>query len=46
MKDVLKPLAKSVLIPLGITTATSATNAAIHKKMFGSGNTTLIITKE
>ena len=46
MKDVLKPLAKSVLIPLGITTATSATDAAIHKKLFGSGNTILIITKE
>ena len=46
MKDVLKPLAKSVLIPLGITTATSATDAAIHRKRFGSGNTILIITKE
>ena len=32
---VLKPLAKSVLIPLGLTAATSATDAAIHKKMFG-----------
>ena len=40
--NVLKPLAKSVLIPLGLTAATSATDAAIHKKMFGSGNTTLI----
>ena len=29
--NVLKPLAKSVLIPLGLT-ATSATDAAIHKK--------------
>ena len=46
MKDVLKPLAKSVLIPLGITTATSATDAAIHRKTFGSGNTILIITKK
>ena len=43
MKDVLKPLAKSVLIPLGIT---SATDAALHRKTFGSGNTILIITKE
>ena len=42
----LKPLAKSVLIPLGITAATSATDAAIHKNMFGSGNTTLIISNE
>ena len=46
MKNVLKPLAKSVLIPLGLTAATSATGAAIHKKMFGSGNTTLIISNE
>ena len=44
--NVLKPLAKSVLIPLGLTAATSATDAAIHKKMFGSGNTTLIISNE
>ena len=35
--NVLKPLAKSVLIPLGLTAAASATDAAIHKKMFGSG---------
>ena len=44
--DVLKPLAKSVLIPLGLTEAASATDAAIHKKMFGSGVTTLIISNE
>ena len=31
--NVLKPLAKSVLIPLGLTAAASATDAAIHKKM-------------
>ena len=30
-------LAKSVLIPLGLIAAESATDAAIHKKMFGSG---------
>ena len=35
MKNVLKPLGKSVLIPLGLTAAASATDAAIHKKMFG-----------
>ena len=29
MKNVLKPLAKSVLLPLGLTAAASATNAAI-----------------
>ena len=37
MKNVLKPLAKGVLIPLGLTAAASAADAAIHKKMFGSG---------
>ena len=46
MKNVLKPLAKSVLIPLGLTAPTSATDAAIHKKMFGSGFITLIISNE
>ena len=35
MKIVLKPLAKSVLIPLGLKAAESATDAAIHKKVFG-----------
>ena len=44
--NVLKPLAKSVLIPLGLTTAASATDAAIHKKMFGSGTTILTISNE
>ena len=32
MKNVLKPLAKSVLIPLRLTAAASATDAGIHKK--------------
>ena len=32
IKNVIKPLAKSVLIPLGLTTAASAANAGIHKK--------------
>ena len=44
--NVLKPLAKSVLISLGLTAAASATDAAIHKKMFGSRTTTLIISNE
>ena len=44
--NVLKPLAKSVLIPLGLTAPASATGAAIHRKMFGSGNTTLIISNK
>ena len=38
--NVLKPLAKSVLIPFGLTAAATATDAAIHKKMFGSGHPT------
>ena len=37
MKNVLKPLAKSVLIPLRFTTAASETDPAFHKKMFRSG---------
>ena len=41
---VLKPLAKSDLIPLGLTA--TATDAAVHKKMFGFGVTTLIIFNE
>ena len=31
---------------LGLTTAASATDAAIHKKMFGSLVTTLVISNE
>ena len=46
MKNVLKPLVTSVLIPLGLTSAASATDAANHKKTFGYGMTTLIISIE
>ena len=42
----IKPLAKSVLIPLGLTAAASAADAGIHKKILGSGNTTLIISND
>ena len=35
MKNVIKPLAKSVLIPLGLTAAASAADAGIHKKIIG-----------
>ena len=45
-KNVLKPLAKSVLIPLGLTAAASATNATIHEKMVGSGTAILMISNE
>ena len=44
--NVLKLLAKKVLIPSGLTVAASTTDAAIHKKMFGSGIITLIISNE
>ena len=56
IKNLIKPLAKSVLIPLGLTAAASAVDAGIHKKILGSGrrrssssalhNTTLIISNE
>ena len=40
--NVLKLLPESVLIPLGLIAAASATDTAIHKKMFGSCTATLI----
>ena len=46
MKNVIQPLAKSVLIPLGLTAAASAADAGIHKKILGSGTTTLIISND
>ena len=50
MKSVIKPLAKSVLIPLGLMAAASAAaDAGIHKKILGSGhynNTTLITSND
>ena len=46
MKNVIKPLDKSVLIPLGLTAAASAADAGIHKKILGSGTTTLIISND
>ena len=46
MKNVLKPLAERVLIPLGLIVAASAAVAIIHKKILGSGMTTLIMSNE
>ena len=55
MKSVIKPLAKSVLVPLGLTAAAaSAAYARIHKKLLRSGkhpldlphNTTFIISND
>ena len=37
IKNVIKPLAKSALIPLGLTAAASVVDAGIHKKILGSG---------
>ena len=48
MKSVIKPLAKSALVPLGLTAAAAA-YAGIHKKILGSGhnnNATLIISND
>ena len=46
ISNVIKPLAKWVLIPLGLTAAASAADAGIHKKILGSRNTTLIISNK
>ena len=49
MKSVIKPLAKSALIPLGLTATALEADAGIHKKVLGSGhnnNTILIISND
>ena len=46
MKSVLTPLAKSVLLLFGLTTVMSATDAALQKKIYGSGGTALITSNE
>ena len=47
IKNVISPLAKSVLIPLGLTAAASAADAEINKKILGSGShTTLVISNK
>ena len=46
MKNVIQPLAISVLIPLGITVAASASDAEIHNKILDSGTTTLTTSNE
>ena len=38
IKNVVKPLAKSVLSLLGLTAAASAADVGIHKKILGSGH--------
>ena len=46
IKSVLMPLAESVWLPFGLTALMSATDAAIQKKIYGSGTTALIISNE
>ena len=46
MKNLLKPLTKSVSIPLKLAQAASTTDSAIQKNIFGSGMTTMIISNE
>ena len=44
--NVLKLLAKNILMPLPLTAAASAADSGIQKKMFGDGFTILIISNE
>ena len=47
IKNVITPLAKRVLIPLGLTAAAAVADPGIHKKILGSdGHTTLIISNK
>ena len=46
IKSVINPLAKNVLIPLGLTAAASAADAGLHKRILGSGNATLVISNK
>ena len=46
IKNVINPLPKSVLIPLRLTSAASAADAGIHKKILGLGTTTLILSND
>ena len=46
IKNVPKPLAKSVLITLGLTTAVSAGDAGIYKTILSSGTTSMIISNK
>ena len=45
MKNVVIPIVKNVFLPLGVTAAASATDAAIQKTIVGSG-TALVISNE
>ena len=45
-KSIYTPLAKSVLIPLGLSAGMSAADAASQNKIEGSGTTALILSNE
>ena len=46
MKRVVTPLAKNVLLPLGLSTGMSAADASIQKKIYEPATTALIISNE
>ena len=46
MESVLTPLAKSFLLPFGLSAGMSAAYAAIQMKIYGSGSTALIISNQ
>ena len=46
MKSVLTPLAKTFLLPLGLSAGMSAADLAIQRKTYGSGTTALIISNK
>ena len=45
-RNVLKPLAKDFLVPLGLMEAASASDAAIQKNILGSATTTILFSIE
>ena len=46
IKNVLKPLINTFLIPLGLTARASSIDAAVWRNFFGSGMTTFIVSNE
>ena len=46
MENLVKPSAKSVLVPLGLWAGMSEADAAIQKKIYRSGTTALIISNK
>ena len=46
MQSLFTPLAKNVFVHLGLTAVVSATDAAIEKKIYGSGTTKLVFSNE